>query len=364
MPYKKPDREHWYTWPTLPGFGRVGPWSTGTKQERIARRMEDWLREVVLVQPDVVRGIVDGKYSLRDAWVAKLEGKLDQLTALASDPPLSEVIERFRPLVANRRVGDGLKHLERLAPPRARFSYLLEPRNITDLCAKLMDEGQKPNSVRRSLYRAISDMLAYEIGKKRRAQILADVVKPGEDDTRHVTVSPEEVQAILRAADPEVYPMVLVAITTGIDLGPMLRLEVRHFDPEAGTILAPDTKTSSRWRRIPLPAITQAALQRQVTGREPGERIFTMPRTTLNKRWQALRRSIGREDLRWKDLRHVFATFFTQAGGTVADLGSILGHTNRETTLRYTAAQLRTQAEQMERAVAQMGILQVEHAGK
>lgn len=356
MPFKKPGRPHWYVWRTLPGIGRPGPWSTGTKDRRLAQRIEDFLVNAALSEPALVRGIMDGRYTLRELWVARLEGRLDRMRGMAQDPPLAERVEAFRPLAANRRVRDGLKHLLRLAPDGARFSWLMEPKNITDICARLIDEGQKPNSVRRSLYRAIADLLAYEIGKRERQQILVDVVKPGEDDTRHVSVTPDEIAALVRHADAEMRPIVQTAILTGIDRGPLARMKVRHFNEADGTVLVPDTKAKSRWRVLPLSEPAQAVLRKQVAGKAPDDLVFSVPYPAIGKRWDVIRRKAGRNDLRFKDLRHVFATYFVQTGGTIADLGEALGHTDRSTTLKYTAAQLRSQREQMDRAAKAMGL--------
>lgn len=356
MPFRKPGRPHWYVWRTLPGIGRPGPWSTGTKDRRLAQRIEDFLVDTALSDPALVRGIVDGRYTLRELWVARLEGRLEHVRGMAQDPPLAERVEAFRPLAANRRVRDGLRHLLRLAPRGARFSWLTEPKNITDICARLIDEGQKPNSVRRSLYRAIADLLAYELGKQRRQQILVDVVKPGEDDTRHVSATPSEIADLVRHADPEMRPVVLTALLTGIDKGPLARMKVRDFNERDGTLLAPDTKAKSRWRVLPLSEPAQAVLRKQVAGRAPDDPMFSVSYYAISRRWDSIRKAAGRPDLRFKDLRHVFATYFVQTGGTIADLGEALGHTDRSTTLRYTAAQLRTQREQMERAAKAMGL--------
>jgi site-specific recombinase XerD len=39
--------------------------------------------------------------------------------------------------------------------------------------------------------------------------------------------------------------------------------------------------------------------------------------------------------LRVHDLRHVFAAIIAEKGGDLADIATLLGHTNLSTTLRY-----------------------------
>lgn len=97
--FKKTDRPAgpYYLSPTLPGFGRVGPWSTGLRSKAQAESMERWLKETAVTDPEAVRGIVVGSYTLREAYVAHKERRLDALKQVAKDPPLREVLARYRP---------------------------------------------------------------------------------------------------------------------------------------------------------------------------------------------------------------------------------------------------------------------------
>lgn len=44
----------------------------------------------------------------------------------------------------------------------------------------------------------------------------------------------------------------------------------------------------------------------------------------------AVRREAGLPELRFKDLRHVFAKSFLDGGGSLKELGAVLGHTNQD----------------------------------
>lgn len=367
MTFRKQGRKGWYTAPTLPGFGRVGPWLTGPHAKRDADAVERWLRELALTKPQAVRGLVDRRYSLREAWVAHLEDRLAELELLAGDPQLADVVDRFRGVVTDRRTLDGLDMLLRLAPRNARLGWLTDSKNISDICATAVSEGRRPNSVLRSLYRAIVDLLAYEIGKKQVQPILFDVVKPGEDDAREVSVTLTEIQRLLELADAQMRDFVLAALLTGVDRGPLLRLRVRHFDEERGELDVPDTKAAGRRRRLALSGPALAVFRSAIAGRGPDEPIFPLTVNQVTYRWRELRKAVGRTDLRIKDLRHVFATYWTQAGGPLKDLGAALGHTKRETTLRYTTAQASMQRELMDRTARAMGLgrahLRVEEEG-
>ena len=353
MVYKKQGRERYYTAPSLPGFGRIGPYSTGTANKRLADQMEAMLHTLALEMPAAIRGLVGGRYKLRELWVARQERKLDVLVSHGEDPLLADVVERFRPHVTDRRIAQGLTALVRLAPKKARRSWLFTPKHLSDTLAALVAEGQKPNSVRRGLYRAISDLLAYEVGKAEKGRILADVIKPGENDTRRVTLTSEQLNALLAALDVEIRDMVKLAILTGIDRGPLLALTPGDFDAKRGALLIPDTKTRTRLRTLELGAGAQAILRRLVAGKGATDRLFPIPRGTVESRWAAARDAAGLPWLRFKDLRHLYGERWVAAGGSMRTLKEAMGHTRIQTTERYTYAEPvadRAQMEAVERA--------------
>ncbi len=55
----------------------------------------------------------------------------------------------------------------------------------------------------------------------------------------------------------------------------------------------------------------------------------------IRRRWAAIRRKLGRPDVRWKDLRGIFATYYLLAGGEPRELQAILGHSTMAMTMRY-----------------------------
>lgn len=75
----------------------------------------------------------------------------------------------------------------------------------------------------------------------------------------------------------------------------------------------------------------------------PGPRGLVFPNTegahvhhgSVYKVFKPARKAAGREDLRWHDLRHTGATMAAQAGATLAELKSRLGHTSAEVAMRY-----------------------------
>jgi integrase len=358
MVFKKHGRKKgpFYTWPTLPGFGRIGPYSTGLRSKALAQSVEQWLRDVAASDPEVVRGILAGRFSLREAYVAHKEGRLAALKAMASDPPLREVVRRFRSTVTDRRVQNGLGLLEQLAPRGARFSYLSDPKRLSDLLHDAVASGLRVNSVHRGLYAAIKAMLVYELGNAEKRRITADVVFRHEDDSRDVTLTAEQARRLLAACDEALRPLVAAAVLTGVDRGPLLRLTPAHVDLAAGTLRVPDTKNRERQRTLELSAAALAVLRLQIAGRSEGERIFSVRGSQVDKSFPRAAAVAGLPGLRFKDLRHVFATTWVQTGGGLKDLGGALGHSKASTSLRYTASQARAARNQMDAVAEKLGM--------
>jgi integrase len=67
----------------------------------------------------------------------------------------------------------------------------------------------------------------------------------------------------------------------------------------------------------------------------PGERLTA---SVAQKRWVVAREQVGLPNLRLHDLRHTGATWFAQAGGTLAETQARAGHSTVAAAMRYQAA--------------------------
>ena len=52
--------------------------------------------------------------------------------------------------------------------------------------------------------------------------------------------------------------------------------------------------------------------------------------------WQSVRVEVGLPDVRLLDLQHTYATFALKQGKSVLAIGRLLGHSDPQTTLKYT----------------------------
>lgn len=378
MPYRrkgKDQRRGFYTHVTLPKFGRIRKW-TGISELRLARAMEAWLIEMAVSRPEVVEALVAGKVNLPRLWVAKqLSTPEKDLVAEViredRDQLLSAAAEEYAAVAQDARVKDGLRRLSilgdevearRVAGTRRRspcagclpLSWILEPTNISELYA-LAEETQSAGGVRRSLHRAVSELLAHKYGKARLHSIMLEVRKPEVSDERLVRVSPQEVQVLLRAAgkfEPLFRDFVALAILLAVDRAPLLRIRPRFFNEREGTLEAHDTKTSHRHRTIALPAPAIAILSRLCKGLKPDDLVFPWSESAIRNRWEAARDRAAEQpsrnrrergakgnspsalpagvvtlaNLRFKDLRHLLPTAWSALKLPQRELQEVLGH--------------------------------------
>lgn len=364
-PFKRKRSPYWQIWPMVPGYGRVGPWSTGTKDKVKAQAIEALLKELPMRgHGRIIRMLLEGVTDVREVYVHHLEGRLPELEARATDPKIADAVgdeddeSSFISHVHDDRVRSGLRNLVRLVPAGARLSWLKEPKNVEDVLHRRQREGLKRNSVRRSLYRAISDLLDRELGSGEKTAIMAEVTFPAEKDERDVQLSPERIARLLDGIhDPRFECFVGLAVTSGVDRGPLLRIRPRHFDEGDASLEVLDRKTDARPRTLELPGPASAFLRRAImlANAGPDDRVFPWTVHQVRGMWEAAREDAKMPWLRFKDLRSVFADHFVGAGGTLKELKEWLGHASEKTSLRYTRAQTVRMKDTAEKATSSMG---------
>ncbi len=392
MVFKRPGSRKYWMGPFRAGAVDVPRMSTGQTSKATAAAVERSLQDLAVSgYGDLVQMVADRSLTPEELHVAKIDGAaaLQALRDRRDDPLLVDIIEG-KPAGAGKERAGGLKEqitdfrqaggmevVLDLAPAGARLSWLKDPTHLSelyrraiageDLRAKMGDDrprGQgervvltrQPNSVRRSVHQAVCAILRAQLGRGAMLAIIADADVPGGNDERVVMLSVEEITAALTAADPQFRPVLGLAVTTGIDRQPLQLAIPADYDGEQGTLQVRDGKTSSRPRTLLLrdePVLSNAEhwLRQLVAGKEPGKPMAPFTNKMIQTRWTMVREAIGRPDVRWKDLRGVFATHYLLAGGDPRDLQHIMGHSTMAMTLRYlrrlpvgNRAQLRARA--------------------
>lgn len=160
----------------------------------------------------------------------------------------------------------------------------------------------------------------------------------GEERVRFLDA--EEQARLFRACQQSrsryLYPLVLLAVTTGARKMELLMLRWADLQLQEGLMRLARTKTRLR-QGVPMPRMTVAVLlewQREGQGAYvfPGERS-TPP--AIWRPWARARDQAGLVDFRFHDLRHTAASYLAQSGVRIEDIADLLGHKSLETTRRY-----------------------------
>ena len=159
-----------------------------------------------------------------------------------------------------------------------------------------------------------------------------------------------EADRLIEASEPEIRPMVFVAIKTGMRLGEMLALRWQDVDLVKGEIHVQRSATrgkvstpkSGRNRVIALSPNTVAVLKKhRPHSKLRGELVFSNKRGELQTRDMVKRplkracRKAGLRHITWHDLRHTYASHLVMHNVPMKTVQELLGHATMEMTMRY-----------------------------
>jgi integrase len=165
---------------------------------------------------------------------------------------------------------------------------------------------------------------------------------PAVYDVRDVEISTTEMSHLLdfiEGNDPEIYPVVLLLMHTGGRLGEVWAIH-KPDDLVGGCVVyrkprARKSKTAER--RVPYSGRLSLCIDAGLL-KSPQGFGHASPKRLGNRIRVALTRacvSLGLPVIRVHDLRHCFASLTAEAGADIADICSLLGHSNIGTTMRY-----------------------------
>jgi integrase len=133
-------------------------------------------------------------------------------------------------------------------------------------------------------------------------------------------------------------PLLICALDTGMRRGELLKLTFQDVDflNRIITIRASYTKTLTK-RIVPMSDRVYSELESLYinSSRDPQERCFGLF-DNVKKSFTTACRLAGVKDFRFHDCRHTFASRLAFEHVPLAMVGRLLGHTQAQTTLRYT----------------------------
>jgi len=200
----------------------------------------------------------------------------------------------------------------------------------------------------------------------KRAAVKHRVVEP-------IALSASELQTLAREMKVERWKaLVLVGGFSGLRWGELAALRCSDFsltDDDCSVTVARAAvrrkgsfeisrpKSKAALRTVPLPSGLRPIIEEHLeTFAQPGRDGLAFPsvtdavphENTVRPHYKRAAASIGHPTLRFHDLRHSAATLFAQAGATLADHMTLMGHTSPAMSARYThstAARNRTLVE-------------------
>ena len=166
-----------------------------------------------------------------------------------------------------------------------------------------------------------------------------DKVKmPPSSPTRNRRLEDGEFEQLEEAAkqtkNPQIWPIIVFAIETGMRRGEILGLKWEHVDLERRIAFLPLTKNGSS-REVPLSTKAAQVLtgQRQ---RNDTPSPFPIIANGFRLAWGRLRSRAGLSDLRFHDVRHEAISRFFELGLNIPGVAVISGHKDPRMLFRYT----------------------------
>lgn len=151
----------------------------------------------------------------------------------------------------------------------------------------------------------------------------------------------DEIKRLLSCCDRHIYPIVFVALHTGMRKGEILNLRWSQVDLKNDLILLEKTKNGER-REIPMSQPLKSLFLRLRASRSPDtDYVFVNPETgkpyrrDLKRSFASACRRAGIHDFHFHDLRHTFASHLVMSGVDLTTVKELLGHKDIKMTLRY-----------------------------
>ena len=163
------------------------------------------------------------------------------------------------------------------------------------------------------------------------------------EEKRERRLSGEEIAGLGRAlidteaASPFATAAIRLLFFTGARLGEILGLKWEWVDFEHAEARLPDSKTGQKTIHLPPPAMAVLSELPRIEGNPHGivGQVEGQSMVNIQKPWRRIREMAGLDDVRLHDLRHLFASVAVSSGMGLPIVGTMLGHTQAQTTQRY-----------------------------
>ena len=271
------------------------------------------------------------------------EGRLVPRPQKKKDPTFLEIAEMYARYaeIHHKRKGENKARLRLWINAFGNKSAIsIRPFMVEEVMAKMSTEGYKPATIHRALTTLKSIFnraLKNEIIEK---NPIAIVTAPKYDNTivRYLTVDQE--MRLFEALPERLYPIVIVAMHTGLRQGELLNLIWSDVDFNTGTLYARNRKPGESTFFL-MNSLVRAVLNSLPGKEDPNASVFTnnlggrMDARNLRRDFKEVIENVGLAPFRFHDLRHSFASSLAMQGANDRTLQTLLGHKTQRMILRY-----------------------------
>jgi integrase len=149
----------------------------------------------------------------------------------------------------------------------------------------------------------------------------------------------ELLAACKQSPNKDLYPIVVLALATGMRQGEIMTLKWKDIDLKRWQLALHETKNNER-RVVPIVGYALEVLSEHGKIRNI-ESDYVFPKCALNgqaairKAWQKAVGEAKLENFRFHDLRHTAASYLAMNGATLAEIAEVLGHKTLLMVKRY-----------------------------
>ncbi len=167
------------------------------------------------------------------------------------------------------------------------------------------------------------------------------LISIADEKQRERILKPEEESRLLAACNgrrSHLRAIIIAALDTGCRRGELLKLKWHdiHLESREITIQAFNTKTM-RERKLTMTTRLYLELEKLWAASDRnGESLVFGIHDNVKHAFTSVRNRAGLPDLRFHDLRHTAATRLVSCHISLTEVGRVLGHTQPQTTYRYT----------------------------
>jgi len=293
--------------------------------------------------------LTDAKKWIQDTESAIREGRHFK-TAEAKRHTLGELINRYQGELLARHpkaAEDRKHHLAWWKEQLGAYSLSdVTPALLAEYRDKLMNEG-RANATAAKYLAVLSHAFSLAVNEWAWLEIspMDKVKKPALPRGRVRYLSDDERERLLTACrestSPFLYPVVVLALSTGMRQGELMGLTWDDIDLSRGRAILHETKNGER-RAVHLTgyALEQVRELGRVRRLDtklmfPGNRHKGKP-IDLRAPWEQALKTAEINDFHFHDLRHSCASYLAMNGATLAEIAEVLGHKTLSMVKRYS----------------------------